>query len=329
LNLFQSLLNTENELLFVIFLIAGLYVLIKGGDTLIRGAESLSVSYNIDPFAIGLTVVAFGTSLPEFFVSFIGNLSGKDDIAIGNILGSNVANIALILGISAVMTPVIMDKVTMKYDLPITLAVSLTFYLFMFDGNITRINGIILTVMFGLYIYYVAWRARTFNEELLEEEIETNTSRIKDFVLILAGIVGLYIGSDLTIRGASGIARVLGVSELAIGLTIVSVGTSLPELVATIAAIRKNNHKIGVGNIIGSNVFNILFVLGLSSMVKPFAVNPDNIRFWGPLMLFATLLLFPLSYKKNKITKASGVFLLVFYSIYVFLSFLLKSSPTN
>jgi cation:H+ antiporter len=325
MELINSMLHSENTLLLFIFLSGGLFVLVKGGDTLIKGSESLSISYNIDPFAIGLTVVAFGTSLPEFFVSFIANLNGKDDIAIGNILGSNVANIALILGIGAVMTPVIMDKITIKYDIPITFAVSLVFYLFMFDAYITRINGIILTVMFGLYIYYVAWRSRTFNEELLDEEIEAHGSKFKDIMLILAGIVGLYIGSDLTIRGASGLARALGVSELAIGLTVVSVGTSLPELVATIIAIKTNNHKIGVGNIIGSNVFNILFVLGMCSMVKPFAVNPDNIKFWGPIMLFVTALLYFLGRRKNVISKFSGIFLLGLYAVYVVLSFMLKS----
>jgi cation:H+ antiporter len=325
MELINSLLHTTNLPLLAIFLAGGIYLLVKSGDTLIKGAESLSVSYNIDPFAIGLTVVAFGTSLPEFFVSFIANMAGKGDIAIGNILGSNVANIALILGISALMTPVIMDKVTIKYDVPITFAVALVFYLFMFDGYINRINGTILTVMFGLYIYYVAWRARTFNEDLLEEEIEAHGSRGRDFMLILAGILGLYLGSDLTIRGASGLARSLGVSELAIGLTIVSVGTSLPELVATLVAIKTNNHKIGVGNIIGSNVFNILFVLGISSLVKPFPVNPDNIKFWGPIMLFFTALLFAVGYRKNVISKFSGILMLILYSIYVVLSFVLKS----
>ncbi len=325
MNFLQSLLATDNGIILTAFLIVGLYVLIKGANTLIGGAESLSVSYNIDPFAIGLTVVAFGTSLPEFFVSFIGNLSDKSDIAIGNILGSNVANIVLILGISAVLKPVIMDKVTIKYDLPITFAVSLTFYLFMFDGNITRINGVILTAAFALYIYYVAWRSRKFNEDLLEDEIEVHKSRSKDLLLIFLGIVGLYVGSDLTIRGASGIARMLGVTELAIGLTIVSIGTSLPELAATVVAIRRDNHKIGVGNIIGSNVFNILFVMGLSSIAKPFSVNPDNIVFWGPIMLFVTLLLYPLSYKKNLISKSSGIFMLVLYVFYVCLSFILKT----
>lgn len=319
-----SILQSENEILLILFLIGGIYILVKGGDLLISGAESISVSYNIDPMAIGLTVVAFGTSLPEFFVSFIANLTGKDDIGIGNILGSNVANIALILGIGAVMTPVIMDKITMKYDLPITFIVSFVFYIFMFDGNITRINGLILTAMFGLYIYYVYWRSKTFNEKLLDEEIESHNSRLKDVLLIFAGIIGLYLGSDMTIRGASGIARIFGVSELAIGLTVVSIGTSLPELVATIIAIKTNNHKIGVGNIIGSNVFNILFVLGISSTVKPFSVNPDNIKYWGPIMLFTTLLLFPMGYR-NKISRLSGVFLLVFYLIYLILSFVLKT----
>lgn len=320
-----DILDSQNIILLAVFLAAGIYVLMKGGSWLINGSASLSISYNIDPFAVGLTVVAFGTSLPEFFVSFIANLTDKGDIGIGNILGSNVANIALVLGISAVMTPVVMEKMTMKLDLPITFFVSLVFYLFMFDGNITRINGIILTFMFATYIYYVYLRAKSTKEELLEEELELHNSRMKDVMLILGGIVGLYLGSDLTIRGAAGLARALGVGELAIGLTIVSIGTSLPELVATLSAIRTNNHKIGVGNIIGSNVFNILFVLGISSTVKPFSVNPDNITYWGPAMLLVTAILFPLGWKNNRLSKRTGILLLVIYAFYLYLSFKLKT----
>lgn len=325
MELLIKILETENIILLFLLLAVGLYVLLKGGDALINGAASLSASYNIDPFAIGLTIVAFGTSLPEFFVSFIANLTGRGDIGIGNILGSNVANIALVLGISAVLTPVVMEKLTMKLDLPITFFVSAVFYLFMLDGNITRINGIILTFMFLTYIYYVYLRAKATKESLLEEELEAHNSRIKDILLILGGILGLYIGSDLTIRGAAGLARALGVGELAIGLTIVSIGTSLPELVATLAAIRTNNHKIGVGNIIGSNVFNILFVLGISSTVKPFSVNPDNITYWGPAMLVVTAILFPLGWKKSRLSKRSGLLLLSLYSVYLIMTFILKS----
>lgn len=325
MELLINIIETENIILLSLFLAGGLYALLKGGDALINGAASLSFSYKIDPFAIGLTVVAFGTSLPEFFVSFISNLTGKGDIGIGNILGSNVANIALVLGISAVLTPVIMEKMTMRVDLPITIFVSAVFYMFMFDGDITRINGFVLVLMFVTYIYYVYRRAKSTKNKLIFEEIEAHNSRMKDVFLILGGIAGLYLGSDLTIRGASGIAFALGAGELAIGLTIVSIGTSLPELAASISAFRTDNAEIGVGNIIGSNVFNVLFVLGISSTVKPFSVNPDNITYWGPAMLFVTVMLFMLGRKTNRLSKKSGILLLTIYFIYLIMTFVLKS----
>ncbi|MFO7809930.1 MAG: calcium/sodium antiporter [Candidatus Delongbacteria bacterium] len=318
-------LQTENTLILLIFFIAGLYLLLKGGDGLIKGSASLSASYNIDPFAIGLTVVAFGTSLPEFFVSFISNITERGDIGIGNILGSNIANIALVLGTGALLAPIMVKRITLKLDIPIIFSVSLIFYLFMLDKEISRVDGIVLSSMFIVYIYYVYRRAKIFDEKLLEDEIDTESSRLKDAMLILLGIAGLYIGSDLTIRGASGIARTLGVGELAIGLTVVSVGTSLPELVATLSALKSDNHQIGVGNIIGSNVFNILFVMGLSSIAKPFAVHPHNLIYWGPAMLIFTLILFPLGWKNSRISRKSGSFLLLLYVIYTAFTFLIKN----
>ena len=319
-----DIFNTGNPIILGIFLFAGLGILWKGGDYLIKGAEALSVSYQIDPFIIGLTVVAFGTSLPEFFVSFIANLSNSGDIALGNVLGSNVANIALVLGVASILTPIMMKKITLYLDIPIMFFISVIFYILMLDGTISRIDGIILTFLFVSYIAYVYIRAKKLNENLLKDDIPETTSRFKDFALITLGIVGLYFGSDLTIAGASGLARTMGVSELAIGLTIVAIGTSLPELVATLQAIKSGNHHIGVGNIIGSNVFNLLFVIGINSCIKPFVVASANIYYWGPLMLFITLILFPMGFKKNFITKTSGYFLLGFYILYLVASFVLK-----
>lgn len=325
-----SVLETHNIFLLAVFLAGGLYILIRGGGSLIKGAEALSRSYNIDSFIIGLTVVAFGTSLPELFVSFMANLSDRGDIGIGNIIGSNICNIALVLGIGAIIRPVMMRVSTLKVDLPIVFVVSAVFYVMMLDLKVSRMEGVMMTVMFAGYIYYIYKRAKLKNEELLDEdEIPHGLSRTREVVMIIMGIIGLYIGSEFTIRGASGIARAVGVSELAIGLTIVSIGTSLPELVATLQALKMNNPNIGVANIIGSNVFNILFVMGLSASTKPFPVNPDNIKFWGPLMLFVTLILFPMGYKKSKdhkIYRSSGILLLILYLCYLVLSFVIKGT---
>ncbi len=325
--LIASIPGTENIVMLSVFLTGGLFILVKGGNSLIKGSEALSVSYNIDPFVIGLTVVAFGTSLPELFVSFLANLSDRGDIGIGNIIGSNICNIALILGIGAAIKPIQMRLSTLKVDLPIVFLVSAVFYLMMLDNRIERYEGGIMIAMFAGYIFFIYKRAKARHEELLEEdEIPSGQSRSKDIIMIVMGIIGLYIGSEFTIGGASGIARAAGVSELAIGLTIVSIGTSLPELVATLQALKMNNTNIGVGNIIGSNVFNILFVMGLSASTKPFPVNPDNIIFWGPGMLIVTLILFPIGYKFRRITRFSGVILLSLYLIYLMLSFYLKSN---
>ncbi|NOR45919.1 MAG: calcium/sodium antiporter [Candidatus Delongbacteria bacterium] len=319
-----NILNTGNPIILTIFLILGLYVLIKGGDLLINGAESVSVAYNIDPFVIGLTVVAFGTSLPEFFVSFIANINDSPAIGLGNVIGSNIANIALVLGIAATITTITIRKETLFKDLPIIFGISVIFYVLMIDGDISRVDGLILTVMFVGYMAYIWIDAKRKKKNLLDDELSDIVSSKKNFLLILFGIIGLYLGSEWTIRGATGLAKLMGVSELAIGLTIVAVGTSLPELVATLQAVKKGNHHIGVGNIIGSNAFNLLFVIGINSMIKPFPVDSSSIVIWGPVMLFITAFLFILGFKKFSLSRFAGITLLVMYAVYTVFSFVIQ-----
>ena len=293
-------------------------------QSLINGAESVSVAYKIDPFVIGLTVVAFGTSLPEFFVSFIANINDSPAIGLGNVIGSNIANIALVLGIAATITTIVIKKDTLYKDLPIIFVISVIFYVLMIDGEISRIDGLILIVMFVGYMAYIWIDAKIKKKNLLDDEISDIVSSKKNFLLIFFGIIGLYLGSEWTIRGATGLAKLMGVSELAIGLTIVAVGTSLPELVATLQAVRKGNHHIGVGNIIGSNAFNLLFVIGINSMIKPFPVDESSIVIWGPVMLFITALLFFLGWKKFSISRFAGITLLVMYAVYTVFSFVVQ-----
>lgn len=319
-----ELLNTGNPIILSILLIAGLYILIKGGDLLITGAQAISISHNIDPFVIGLTVVAFGTSLPEFFVSFIANINDSPAIGLGNVVGSNIANIALVLGVAATITTIMIKKDTLYKDLPIIFVISVIFYLLMIDGEISRVDGIILTVMFIGYLAYVWIDAKIKKKNLLDDEIPDLMNSKKNFMLIFFGIIGLYLGSEWTIRGASGLASLMGVSELAIGLTIVAVGTSLPELVATLQAVKKGNHHIGVGNIIGSNAFNLLFVIGINSMIKPFPVDDSSIVIWGPTMLVVTGILFFLGWRKFSLSRFSGILLLAMYAVYTVFSFLIQ-----
>jgi cation:H+ antiporter len=319
-----EILNTGNPIILSIFLAVGLYILIKGGDLLITGAQAISISHNIDPFVIGLTVVAFGTSLPEFFVSFIANINDSPAIGLGNVVGSNIANIALVLGVAATITTIAIKKDTLYKDLPIIFVISVIFYVLMIDGEISRIDGIILTVMFVGYLTYVWIDAKIKKKNLLDDEIPDIMNSKKNFMLIFFGIIGLYLGSEWTIRGASGLAKLMGISELAIGLTVVAIGTSLPELVATLQAVKKGNHHIGVGNIIGSNAFNLLFVIGINSMIKPFPVDDSTIVIWGPVMLFVTAILFFLGIKKFSLSRFSGILLLVMYAVYTVFSFLIQ-----
>ncbi|MDA3885026.1 MAG: sodium:calcium antiporter, partial [Candidatus Delongbacteria bacterium] len=217
-----EILNTGNPIILSILLILGLYILIKGGDLLITGAQAISISHNIDPFVIGLTVVAFGTSLPEFFVSFIANINDSPAIGLGNVVGSNIANIALVLGVAATITTIAIKKDTLYKDLPIIFVISVIFYVLMIDGEISRIDGIILTVMFVGYLTYVWIDAKIKKKNLLDDEIPDIMNSKKNFMLIFFGIIGLYLGSEWTIRGASGLAKLMGISELAIGLTVVA-----------------------------------------------------------------------------------------------------------
>ncbi|MBN2790811.1 MAG: calcium/sodium antiporter [Candidatus Delongbacteria bacterium] len=324
INAAGSVVNSGNPIILTVLLVLGLFILIKGGDLLINGAEAVSISYNIDPFVIGLTVVAFGTSLPEFFVSFIANINDSPGIGLGNVVGSNIANIALVLGIAATITVITVKKETLFKDLPIIFIITVIFYVLMLDGEITRSDGIFLTILFVGYLAYIWIDAKRKKKNLLDDEIPDILNRKKNILLIFFGITGLYLGSEWTIRGASGLAKLMGVSELAIGLTIVAVGTSLPELVATLQAVRKGNHNIGVGNIIGSNAFNLLFVIGINSMIKPFPVDDSSIVIWGPVMLFITAILFIFSFRKFSLSRFSGILLLAMYVVYAVFSFIIK-----
>ena len=271
-----------------------------------------------------MTVVAFGTSLPEFFVSFMANIKGSQAIGLGNIIGSNIANIALILGIAALFQPLKIDRDTLKKDFPIVFGVSLVSFLMMIDGFISRLDGAILTAGFIAYLTYVYFKAKSGKEDLLEEEIGHSKKQWYNYIYIITGITGLYFGADLTITNGTTIAKIFGVSDLVIGLTVVAVGTSLPELATTITAVKNHSHGIGVGNIVGSNIFNILFVLGINSTVRKFAVDSTNIYVWGPLMLVVTLLLFPLFGKKLELNRKGGIILLTIYAAYTATTFLIK-----
>ncbi len=316
-------------MIHILFVILGLALLYFGSNFLVEGSAKLAKVLGIEPIIIGMTIVAFGTSLPEFVVSFLDSLSldtAKSGIGLGNIIGSNIANIALVLGVAAVYKPIEIKKDTFRRKLPLVLAISIISYLMMLDGVVGLFDGIILTILFLLFLGNLFFDYKKGKGELAEEideiaHIEADKNYLKDIIYIIIGVVGLYFGARFVIDHGREFAKMLGVSDLVIGLTIVAVGTSLPELAATLQSLRKGEHEIGVGNIVGSNIFNLLFVMGIISLIKPFFVDEISIKLYGPLMLGITILLFPLTYKNLKISRKGGAFLLLIYFGYNILSY--------
>ncbi len=311
----------------ILFLILGFGLLIKGSDWLVDGASALAKKYNISDLAIGLTIVAFGTSAPELVVNVFASFQGYQDIAFGNIIGSNIFNLFVILGIAGLITPLAIQSSTVWKEIPISfLAIIVLFVLsndfFSSDGHmLSRIDGIVLLVLFGFFLFYVFKQLKTRNpaNESVSHGKEIPFTTLKIFVFIITGLAGLIIGGKLIVNSAVQLASALGVSEKIIGLTIVAAGTSLPELATSVTAAVKKNNDIAVGNIIGSNIFNIFLILGISSLVKP--LNYDTV-FNKDLYFLAigTIILFIAMFtgKKKKLDRWEAGVLLVFYIVYTY-----------
>ena len=250
----------------------GFVMLVKGSDWFVDGAAGIAAKFRIPQIIIGLTIVAMGTSAPEAAVSITAAMGGSADITVGNIVGSNILNVLVILGLASAIVPVAVGKSTLKIDIPFMIAISAIFLLLGWDGTITRVDGLVLIAFFVTYIGYMIWEALHSNEE---------GDEIKDmpiWKMLLSTVIGMALiifGADVAVDAATKLAQIFGMSERFIGLTVVALGTSLPELFTSVTAARKGNADIAIGNIVGSNIFNILFVVGLSSMVidVPFAAN--------------------------------------------------------
>jgi len=308
-----------------VFLILGIFFLIKGADLLVDGSVAIAKQFNVSNLVIGLTLVAFGTSAPELVVNITSSFLGKSNLAIGNILGSNIANIFLILGVAAIIYPIKPQKKTLFIEIPFNLF--LVVLLFILANNIfTRtqpnlglIDGIILLVLLILFLYYAFFTHKKIEPE---GEIE-NLSFLKAIILIILGLLGLYFGGHWVVNSAVKLARSLGISEELIGLSIVAIGTSLPELVTSAVAATKKESDIAIGNIVGSNIFNITWVLGLSAIIHPIKFDPvSNISLL--ICGLATLLLFLFTFlnKKREINIISGIFFLLIYISYMIFLFL-------
>ncbi|UJP65586.1 calcium/sodium antiporter [Mongoliitalea daihaiensis] len=298
-------------------LILGLAILLYGGKLLVDGASGIASKFGLSPGLIGLTVVAFGTSAPELLVSINAALKGTSDIAIGNVVGSNIANIALVLGVSAILYPIAIMRSVLKLDYLATVVTTVLLILLSWNGIISRLEGIFFVVCLLLLNWYFFKKLSGVVPD--EDEFIAPTNMWKALFFLLAGIGGLYVGSDLFVDNAVKIAQVYGVSERVIGVTIIAIGTSLPELVTSVIAGLNKKTDIAIGNVLGSNIMNILAILGITSIVQPIPVSDAflfNDYMW---MLGITLLLFPIIRSSMVIKRWEGVVLLGIYATYLYL----------
>lgn len=296
---------------FLIFL-AGLFVLYFGAEWLVRGASSIAIKYGIRPLVVGLTVVALATSMPEFIVNLIAALSGKDEMALGTVVGSNIANIALILGISALVLPLVVAPSTLKKEYPIMMSVMVLFYVVSLDGVIGGLDGVILVLSLIAFLLFLVIDAKRHSQSVRLEDIEgapepgEKISVPRKLVLLVAGMLGLAIGARLMVSAASEIALGFGLNHTVVGLTVLAIGTSLPELAASIMCVIKREADMSVGNVLGSNLMNVLFVIGLVSLFRPLQVDAESLRLHFPVMLGFCLLLLPLAWTSFRITRLEG-----------------------
>jgi cation:H+ antiporter len=306
----------------IVYIILGIIMILWGADKLTDGSSAMARRMNVPEMVIGLTIVAFGTSMPEFIVSFLSALKGSSDMAIGNIVGSNIFNALAIVGCAALVAPMTITHNTVRHDMPIALVASILLLVLslnystfsMKGGELSRIDGVILLIAFALFLYYTFQMAK---EGSGEDDVEKKTiKKWKISLYIILGLVCLIVGGDLFVDGASEIARSLGVSESVIGLTLVACGTSLPELATSVIAARKGRSALAIGNVIGSNIFNIVAVLGISSIVSPMHIQ--GITMVDMLMMiFGILIIWFFSYTKYTVARWEGGVLVAIFAGYL------------
>ena len=305
----------------IIILIIGFIVLIKGADLFVDAASSLAANFKVSKMLIALTIVSFGTSAPELSVSIKSMLSGSGDIVLGNVIGSNILNILLILGVSGFVHFLNVKNATVRKELPIVILLSSLLVVLMNDvfissskvNSLTRSDGITILLFFMVFVYYLI---STMRNKTDKSDDKPKYNILKSIIFTIVGIVCLILGSNAVVDSASHIASMLGVSERMISLTIIALGTSLPELVTSVMATKKGEYDIAIGNVVGSNIFNIGIVLGLPVAlfggIKSFSINMTDMV----IMLASTILLFLFSYKDNKISKIEGIIFLSIFAIY-------------
>ena len=304
-----------NIFIAIALLIVGFVMLTKGADWFVDGSSALAFRLGIPQLVIGMTIVAMGTSAPEAAVSITSALKGNEGITVGNVVGSNIMNILLILGIASVIVPLAVQKSTRMIEIPYMIAITVLFGVLGYTGEmVTRVEGGILWIAFLIYLGYLLWMAKKGKED--NEPDEKQKSLPVQLLMILIGLICIVLGSDFVVDGATEIAKVIGISERIIGLTIVAFGTSLPELVTSIAAARRGNADIAIGNIVGSNVFNILFVAGTSALISPIVFESKFVLDTAVATATAVLLLVCVCNKESKLKRSGGIIMLAAYAAY-------------
>jgi cation:H+ antiporter len=308
----------------ILFIVIGLVLLAGGGELLLRGAVSFARLLKLSPALVGLTIVAAATSVPELAVSLSAAIKGSSDIAVGNVVGSNIVNITLILGVAALIGGLAIGGRTIKLEYPVLALITWAFIVLAKDGLIDGFDGSLLLVIYVLFTVYMVSLVRGQMTPQEEADFAAESQKmggrggfVPASLFLVAGIALLWGGAEVTVAGAIDIAKTFGMSDRVVGLTIVAVGTSLPEIVASVISSLKGRDDVAVGNLIGSNLFNVLVILGITALVKPIGINPDIITSDNWWMLAATLLIFPFMYTHLRISRLEGGVLVGFYAIYV------------
>ncbi len=309
-------------LIWLFVMLGGLVLLATGAEGLVRGSSALALRFGVTPLVVGLTVVAFGTGSPELFVSVQAALKGESGITLGNIVGSNISNVALILGLSAVARPMKVRSELIKREVPVMIAVTVGLCLLLLDGLISRLEGLFLllcSIGYTTFAYIAARRDRSVlvAEEFKEALVEPRRAAWLDVLFILMGFVLLLAGANLLVMGAVVVAQQFGVSQVVIGLTIIAIGTSLPELATSVMASIKFEPDVAFGNAVGSNILNILFILGIAALIRPIETHELRIFDIGALVASA-LILFSLMWRGWVLNRWEGAFLLTAYVAYVY-----------
>lgn len=309
-----------------LILIIGFILLIKGADIFVEGSSSIAKKFNVPPMIIGLTIVAMGTSAPEAAVSISSSLAGQNDMSIANVVGSNFFNILVVLGVSAIIAKLPVEETTIKKDTPFLIFISALLLVLGFNLNLSRLDGVIFLVLFAVFLINMIKsnlnsksNETSFGETAIAIEVSQEKETVslpKTLVLCLIGIVGIVFGGDLVVDSATNIATAFGMSANLVGLTIVAMGTSLPEFVTSVIAVKKGETEIAIGNVIGSNIFNILLVLGLAALIHPMTVS--FVALIDTMFMTAiTILLYIFMKKNNSLTRVHGIIFLVIYIAYM------------